>query len=181
MNLTNLNLLIDKNLTLLSKKDEHSEYYTHFLNEAGEQFWKIGKTYDAERLTKIMLEKDLIIITKELAVLTEFGYKVIKEGGWIKYSEESERKRISDEKLKKERDKIDLKLKKWQSKTFWWIFLIAIIGFIISIFNLYKSYNQPKKIDPHKKEIQSLNNDIQELKKFFENKKKDTIKIKSKL
>ena len=177
MKLNNLNLLIDKNLALLNEKDEHSEFYIHFLNEANEEFWKVGKDNQAERLTQIMLSKNLIIIKNELAILTEFGFEVIKKGGWIKYSEESERKRIADENFKKESDKIDLKLKKWQSKTFWWIFLLAIIGFIISVFNLYKSYKSPEKDDPYKKEIQLLNDEIQEIKKSFENKKKDTLKI----
>ncbi|MFM7895013.1 MAG: hypothetical protein ACKO8L_03555, partial [Flavobacterium sp.] len=40
-----------------------------------------------------------------------------------------------------EKSKIDLQLKKWQKKTFWWIFIIAIIGSSLSIYNFINSLN----------------------------------------
>ena len=178
MNLKNLDLLIDKNLALLSSKDEHSEFYIHFLNEKGEEYWKIGKEYEAERLTKIMLDKELIILTKELAVLTELGFQVIQKGGWIKYSEKVKEDSLAEEEFLKKRDRIDYKLKKWQSKTFWPIFFIAIIGFSISIYNLYRNNKSSKKVESYKEKFQQLNYEINEVKESFMNKKKDTIDIK---
>ncbi|MBE9577573.1 hypothetical protein [Flavobacterium proteolyticum] len=88
---------------------------------------------------------------KSFAKLTEIGVSV-KNVGWLVYLEYEKAKKLDEieiESIKKDTLKVDLKLKKWQIKTFWCIFGIAIIGSGLSVYNfinnLFPSRNEEKQ------------------------------------
>ncbi|RKS42665.1 hypothetical protein BC962_3122 [Gillisia mitskevichiae] len=111
----NLNQLIDLNLELLSNKENNSEFFYEFLNLEKQQFQQLGKFRESERLAESMQEKGLIKIDKELAILTEFGYKVAKIGGWSLYlkAKSEKEKKITSENQEKDKLELDnLKLQK---------------------------------------------------------------------
>ena len=61
------------------------------------------------------------------------GFSIIEnEGGWTKYKQHQ----IIIENRKERKEIIDLRLANWQVKTFWWLFLLAILGGISGIVSL---------------------------------------------
>ncbi|RKS42512.1 hypothetical protein BC962_3270 [Gillisia mitskevichiae] len=111
----NLNKLIDINLDLLSRKEDHSEFFFDFINLEKQKFRQSGEHIQAERLAENMEEKGLITIDQELAILSEFGYSVVKIGGWSQYlkAKLEEKMKIESDTQEKEKLEIDnLKLQK---------------------------------------------------------------------
>jgi len=104
----NLNELIDINLRLLKEKEENSEFFLDFLNLEGEQFCQLGKFKEAERLAENMQFKGLIEINDELAILTELGYKISKNGGWKKHIQNQFDKDLNNKRIKGHKEKLEL-------------------------------------------------------------------------
>jgi predicted transcriptional regulator len=71
--------------------------------------------------------------------LTTLGRQIVKQGGWLKYIEQESLENNEEEFIKqKEKDKLiyETKLARWQVKTFWYLFFLAIIGGIFGIISL---------------------------------------------
>lgn len=154
----NLDELIELNLKLLNESSNKYMFRTNFKNEKG------TRLNESLRFAEIMQKKDLIILEpkeKYSCELTEFGYFVFKNGGWLKYleseklkSEEAESKGVlefENLKLQKEsseytktlREKEDeirnltrdnLRLGNWDIRFRWYI---AVGGFIFGFITKY--------------------------------------------
>ncbi|EOG6897060.1 hypothetical protein, partial [Flavobacterium psychrophilum] len=88
----NLDELIQLNLNLLCEKKSKSIMHLEFKDEKGKQF------RESEKFAKILDQKGLVCIEKVQGFrcdLTEFGYIVFTNGGWLKY--------LESEKLKSEK------------------------------------------------------------------------------
>ena len=87
----------------------------------------------------IISQVDDSLLNKNLHKLTPLGRKVIDLGGWNKFLEQEETKESEETiKIQKETEKLnyETRLAKWQLKTFWPIFIIALIGGICGIVSL---------------------------------------------
>ena len=92
------------------------------------------------------------------AKLTEAGVSV-KDVGWLNFigfEKTKIKENIEIESIKKETLKIDLKLKKWQLKTFWWLFAIAIIGCFFSIYNFKKDLSSSEDLIELQKKVKEI-------------------------
>jgi hypothetical protein len=77
--------------------------------------------------------------TSRVFKITPFGQEVLDSGGWIAFLKrrnqlhnfENDKKSIEFQKLKSE-----IKILKWQEKTFWPLFIFALIGGICGIVSL---------------------------------------------
>jgi hypothetical protein len=82
---------------------------------------------DDNEYLSIMSYESYNLITpniKNKHLLTDKGRKVCSDGGWLKHLEKLQ---VEDENHSKKLI-YDTKLAKWQAKTFWWFFGIAVIG-----------------------------------------------------
>ncbi|PIA80372.1 hypothetical protein BFR04_17070 [Gaetbulibacter sp. 4G1] len=100
--------LIEINLNLLGNKEDNSEFFFDFLNIDGQQFCQIGKFHEAERLAENMQGKDLLTIDQELAVMTEFGYTIFKNGGWKKHLQKEYNRSLNDRLKKGHKENLEL-------------------------------------------------------------------------
>lgn len=133
----NLDTLIDINLKLIFKQHKKELFRNRFVDENEKALAQSLK------LAKIMNEKGLIRLEpiKEYnCILTEFGYKINENGGWLKYIIDKKEEDIKEEIFRAEKEsiefkksKIDLelaeKMLKEYPKTKWF----ARIGFIIAL------------------------------------------------
>ncbi len=122
---------------------------------------KNQRPLDSYLFPKKLEEKGLIEIVgrdQEICLLTEFGHKISNSGGWLKHLDDVKKKESELIKKNEEREKleinnleVDYKLKKWQLKTFWWIFGLAIFGGLYSIYdlgsNIIKAPKKEKYVD----------------------------------
>lgn len=121
---------------------------------------------EKEVIKKYLIDNDLIKNYTDKNdgryILTSHGENVIKNyGGIEKYNEHL--KKQQEEKLrleKKANDKLhnDAKLSKWQVKTFWPLFGVGLIGFMLSIYNFIDNRETAKD-----KELQQQTNQQMEL------------------
>lgn len=109
-----INEVIEANLKLICEKPDGKAIRLELVDEKGKQY------DDDEFLAKLLHEKGLIeydFVHGYNCVLTEFGYKVYENGGWVKYLKDSELERQS--KLKKIEDKeiLESELKSLQKES----------------------------------------------------------------
>jgi hypothetical protein len=126
----NINELIDKNLKLLYECRDNKMASSHFLDINNK---KLTLRSSGHRFDNELVERGLVRENGDFCIFKEFGYKIAKNGGWLKYIEN---KKV-DENQNSEREKNiqELTLKKLKFEQFparfWW--LIIIITAIISI------------------------------------------------
>ncbi|MGV0967547.1 hypothetical protein [Empedobacter falsenii] len=79
-----------------------------------------------------------------------------------------------EDKEKKEVRKsfLDLQLKEWQVKTFWWIFGFAVIGTVLSIYNFVDSLTPSEKELKQEQRIQKIESELRKLNTSISNRKK---------
>ncbi|MCI2230541.1 hypothetical protein MC378_15300 [Polaribacter sp. MSW13] len=98
--------------------------------------------------------------------LTETGMSVLEIGGWKKYQEflKQQKKDIKEkERIDFEKSKIDLRLKKWQVKTFWPIFVFAFIGFGFSVYNFINNLSSVRKSEQQEVRIEKMESELEKL------------------
>lgn len=102
--------------------------------------------------------------------ITEKGEKYLRQiTKELEYNSEKER-------IKFETSKIDLRLKKWQVKTFWWIFGFAFIGFGFSAYNFINNLSYSKNIEWQEIKIEQMELELGKLKTSILNQKtKDSL------
>ena len=92
-------------------------------------------------------------------------------GGGFKEMQKRDTVRIQEDekKLKREDEKseLDLKLAKWQVKTFWPIFFIALIGGGFSIYNFIISLSPSTEMEIMQKDFKQLTSEIEVLKNQY--------------
>ncbi len=69
------------------------------------------------------------------------------------------------------KSEIDLKLRTWQLKTFWWIFGIAFVGFVLSTYNFTKDLIPSRNINVLEEQIDKMEAEISGLQSLILNKK----------
>ena len=94
----NINELIDINLKLLAETKGGKLFRIDFIDENGKRL------QDSKRFAEILVKRNLIDLepTKEMRCdITEYGFNIVKNGGWLNYINE---KIKEQEKLKKENE-----------------------------------------------------------------------------
>jgi len=140
--------------------------------------YKSNPNIDIRDLHKLIDDK--ISWENLLAVFTELGQeRLIKRintiGEITKLGENrlSELlKEIENNRIESEKSKLDLILKKWQLKTFWWIFGIAFIGTIFSIINFIKDSKHSNNIKEQEIRIEKTELELSKLHTLILNQKK---------
>lgn len=174
----NLDALIDKNLEILYSSDESSSFFrTDFLSLTNDTY----PPFDSLRLAEIMDRKGLLELeytSRQRCDKTELGFEIHKLGGWLEFkrleSEQEEDRKKQVEKLEHEnqeerileKSKLsnEVKLAKWQVRTFWIIFPLTIFMTGYTIYDMY-SKGQSSKTDRSKeielkKELDKVNRRI---------------------
>lgn len=132
-------LIIDEIIIALDKKERDN-----LLQFCSDKFGIENYSQFNGIITRL-LDKGLIspvdnsLLNKNFHKLTSQGRKVIELGGWIKFIEQAKIKESEETfKIQKETEKLnyETKLAKWQVKTFWPLFLLALLGGICGIVSL---------------------------------------------
>ena len=177
--LENINNIIDYNLKLIfEKSQEKVDNVFWVMDILGENGVRVSQL-EQSKIAENMEMKSLITIepTKRMRIdLTEFGYSMAKIG-WENYLKQKieenqilENKKIEKERIENEKSKIELKLSKWQLKTFWPIFIFGGIGFLLGAYNFLNDFNSK---NPKDEKIKDLTNKIEKI--YFIQNKKDSI------
>ncbi len=112
---------------------------------------------EIRRRLEYLVQQGLISQTNEKYVITEYGYHVAQFESWNEYL--LHQKLLFYRKLQKE--KYDLSISWFQSKTGWLPYLLSAIGIVISIYALLKT---DENIIPKKNET-SFNENVNNLSK----------------
>lgn len=98
---------------------------------------------EMHHIIDLMVNEDLIekiSFTGYNHKLTPHGLSVLENGGWLNYKK-SENERIINERnlqFKKDQKLInDERISRWQVKTFWPLFIIALVGGVCGIISLF--------------------------------------------
>ena len=102
-----------------------------------------------------------ITISVHSCIITATGIskRFLEQGGFTKIEKhnlELKQKESERETIELEKSVIDLKLKRWQLKTFWWIFGFAIIGSGLSVYNFINSLSTPKNEEQREQKIEKM-------------------------
>ena len=106
---------------------------------------KIIAQSEKQRQLDYLLQQGLISRTNDIYIITEYGYHIAQFKSWNDYL--IHQKKMFDQKLKKE--KYDLHISWFQSKTGWFPYLVSIIGVVVSLYALKNSKEKP----PEKSQI----------------------------
>ena len=131
-------------------------------------FEKIKNTVDKVADVRISEYNCIIIATGITKVFLE-------NGGFTKTEKDNlELKRKETEKnlIEFEKSIIDLKLKKWQLKTFWWIFGFAIIGSGLSVYNFINNLLPSKNEVKQEQKIEEMELELSKLRILVLNQKR---------
>jgi len=116
-------------------------------------------------LIRILDESRLI---SGLAVLPTGNVEsFLSEGGFTKIEKDKLRTQkivVEKESIEFENSKIDLRLNKWQLKTFWWIFGFAILGSGLSLYNFIDNLSPSENTKKQEERIKKLETELRELK-----------------
>jgi len=97
---------------------------------------------------------------------TGITQKFINQGGFFqseKETKELEKKQAKLDELEFEKSIIDLRLKKWQVKTFWPIFFFAIIGTGLGVYNFINSFSPSKDSEIVEKRVEKMEVELKKL------------------
>jgi len=100
--------------------------------------------------------------SKTLQFQKKDGFKKIYEKQLI---------RETQERIQNEKSEIDLRLKKWQVKTFWWIFGIAFIGFGFSVYNFINNLSSARNVKQQEVKIVKMESELEKLRISISNQK----------
>ncbi|WP_299249788.1 hypothetical protein [uncultured Lacinutrix sp.] len=128
--------LNDKIDELLSKVSEDVSYTM----EGQHNFVNQEDYVDYRRVLVTLLKENLIskpLNNDHTFHVTSYGNKVIKDGGWKKFTENN----INREKQKELKENLDLRISQFQVKTKWLPYWVSGISLIISLYALIASSN----------------------------------------
>jgi hypothetical protein len=144
------------------------------LDEVKLLFEKIYNTVD--KVADVRISEWNFLITA-----TGITKTFLKQGGFTKTEKVNNELKIKEaekERINIENSIIDLRLKKWQLKTFWWIFGIAVIGFGFSVFNFVNSSSSAKNAEKQEEKIVKMESELEKLRISISNQKKaDSLNI----
>ena len=114
-----------------------------------------------------------ITISVHSCIITATGIskRFLEQGGFTKIEKgnlELKQKESERETIELEKSIIDLKLKKWQLKTFWWIFGFAIIGSGLSVYNFINNLSPPKKEKQLEQKIEKMELELTKLRRLVD-------------
>lgn len=166
----NIDGLIEKNLNLLGKSEDHSLWKYDFVDKNG------NSLDDEDRFAEYLEQKKLISIeysSRKRCDLTETGYEIFKNGGWLEFIRLKgllEEKALSEDKRRKAIDKVNVekliyehKLSKWKVKTFWPVFGFGLIGFIFGVYNFIDNQKTEKYIEFQELTNQQIKSELSNL------------------
>jgi len=114
-----------------------------------------------------------------LITATGITKRFIDQGGFTKSEKDAaelKEKGAKKERIEFENSVIDLKLKKWQLKTFWWIFGFAVIGSGLSLYNFINNLSPSKNVKQQEERIEKMESELEKLKISISNQKiKDSL------
>jgi hypothetical protein len=110
-----------------------------------------------------------IVISENACLINATGItkRFIEQGGYTKsekITSELKKKEEEKESIDLQKSIIDLRLKKWQLKTFWWIFGFAIIASLLSVYNFTNSLSPSKNVKQQEKRIEEMESELEKLK-----------------
>jgi hypothetical protein len=105
----NINKLIDINLNLIANSRDGKLFRTDFIDE------NKRRLRDSKRFAEILAKKNLVDLepTKEMRCdITEFGFEIANNGGWLSFLEQKKKKDELAKREREEKEKIQLELAK---------------------------------------------------------------------
>ena len=130
-----------------------------------------------EKIQNIIDKVADIKISEYNCLITATGITKVflEQGGFTKTEKddlELKRKETEVSLIEFEKSIIDLKLKKWQLKTFWWIFGFAIIGSGLSVYNFINNLLPSKNEVKQEEQIIKMELELSKLRILILNQKK---------
>lgn len=104
----NINKLIDSNLNLICKTHNNQLYANRLIDINGR---KLKGKFNSELFADEMESRVLIKRRDELCVVTEFGYNIFKNGGWLNHLKKKEKEVTELIKNQNAKDKLELEIK----------------------------------------------------------------------
>ena len=114
----------------------------------------------------LLKTKGFIELVRNGYEITEIGIDVLELGGWnkyLKYLEQEKKDKKEKKRIDFEKSKIDLRLKKWQVKTFWWIFGFAFIGSGFSFYNFINNLSPSESVIKQEERIEKMESELGKL------------------
>ncbi|MCC4228183.1 hypothetical protein LL279_08250 [Zunongwangia profunda] len=105
----NINELIDINLKLLSESQGGKLFHIDFVDENSKRL------KDSQRFSEILVKKGLVDLepTKRMRCdITEYGFNIAKNGGWLNYLERKAEQEKQVKKEDKEKENLEFELAK---------------------------------------------------------------------
>jgi hypothetical protein len=140
--ISKINQLINTNLNIICKTENHEMFASDFLDNEGE---RIFSDFKSKQFADEMVSRGLIRRNNELCIVEELGFEIYKDGGWNKYKTEKKLLEVDQNKQQKRKEEleirksnIDLELAERTLKEFPKTKWFARIGFIIGIVLILK-------------------------------------------
>lgn len=139
-----------KTFELLQEASKNPVNQSNYKSDVSNRDQRIEDGEKQERL-KYLLNQGLVSHTKDIYIITEYGYHVAQFKSWDDYL--THQKSLIDKKIKKEN--ADLKISEFQSRTKllpYFLSFISIVISVIAIFDPFKSDQNTlqKKVTPEK-------------------------------
>lgn len=154
----NINELIEKNLKLICENRDTQIFSHKFLDINGKE---LTQKHKGITFAEEMASRNLIT-GETLCRVTEEGYDIYKNGGWLKYLQLEQNKRIKEKERESKKDEIldlDIQLKRFESKIGKKLilagFVITLLSFLITIITL-KFWNNEDELKNEQKPIIEL-------------------------
>lgn len=131
--------IIDTIITKLSNKDKEN-----LLQLWNDEFSSIDYS-EYKKVIALLSDKNIIsdasnsMFDKDYYKITSFGREIKEIGGWTKYLEQEnlkEKEKVFIQNTEYKKLNYETKLARWQIKTFWPLFIVAVIGGICGIISL---------------------------------------------
>ncbi|CAM3828310.1 hypothetical protein FLGE108171_15925 [Flavobacterium gelidilacus] len=153
----------------ISSQEIKKELFPHFdIDEIELLFKKIQNSVDEIATIRISTYGCIITATGITKIYLE-------QGGFTKTEKDTlelNRKETEKGLIEFEKSIIDLRLKKWQLKTFWWIFGIAIIGSSLSVYNFINNLMPSKNEVKQEMQIEKMESELSKMHTLFLDQKK---------
>jgi hypothetical protein len=105
----NINELIEVNLKLLYEVNNNSLFFDDFVDCDGNELYA---TFRVDHFASEMKNRSLITIKDSLCIITEFGFNIVNNGGWLKHLIEIEKVEKISLEQKNIKDQLELDLAK---------------------------------------------------------------------
>lgn len=155
-----LKYCIDNNKGLISSNELRKELFPNdSIDLVNLLLEKIDNTYD--RVADVRMNSRTKYISSN-GITSVF----LEQGGFTKSERDAaelKEKEAEKERIEFEKTTIDLRLKKWQVKTFWPIFIFAFIGFGFGVYNFINSLSTSKDTTEREERIEKMESELEKL------------------